>query len=171
MTGRRCASSARKGSNRADRPTGARNATADAETGRALDPAASDNAAWTTRLDPSVSLRFGIEETHVACFEPPNWQGKGALVTFIVPECETQFIVPGFGPIIARPLGSANVKRMTRSACDLVAETDALLIFAGDTAEQVETGTRRVTRRLPRWRRVALERMYEPQSRVRDRLL
>jgi hypothetical protein len=129
---------------------------------------------WTTRADPAHTRRFGVEELHQAFFEPPGWPGKGAMVSLGVPECElilSVAVIDGEpAAFVNRPQRNRNVKLWTRVACEEAAQTNALLILACDTWEQVEIGARRVGKLLPRYRRVAAERMDEPQTRARDGL-
>src|SRR5262245_48180735 len=62
-----------------------------AEQGAAM----SEPAAWTTRVDPAYSRRFGVEEMHNAFFEPPAWTGRGPMITLLIPECELHVTLPG----------------------------------------------------------------------------
>jgi hypothetical protein len=52
----------------------------------------------------------------------------------------------------------------------VAAKAQAWVNLACDTAEQAEINARRVAKLLPRYRRVALERMYEATSRERSKL-
>jgi hypothetical protein len=131
------------------------------------------NAPWTTRLDPKHTASYGVGELHQVCFEPPSWAGKGTTIVLGIPECELQFaFVADDRPIVAinRPVHNTGVKSWTRYACKLAAEYNAFLMLICDTAEQADIGARRVAKLLPRYRRVALERMYDHRSRVRERL-
>lgn len=129
---------------------------------------------WTTRIDPAITRRFGVEEVHCACFEPPGWLGKGPVAGLGIPECEFGFMVPAVDEkpfvLINRPRINLNVKQWTRFACEATAANRAFLIINCDTAEQVAVAARRVAKLLPRYRRVAAERMYEPNARVRENL-
>jgi hypothetical protein len=129
---------------------------------------------WTTRIDPDITRRYGVDEMDSAFFEPPDWPGKGPAAGLGIPECEFGFMVPPINEkpfaLVNRPRRNLNVKYWTRFACEAAAETRAFLILNCDTAEQVAVGARRVAKLLPRYRRVAAERMYEPNTRVRENL-
>jgi hypothetical protein len=129
-----------------------------------------DASAWTTRVDPAHTRHFGVEELHNAYFAPPGWPGKGATVGLLVPECETQFCFESatgepFG-MINRPPTDKRVKYWTRFICDVAAKYKALLIVSCDTPEQVATAARRVAKYLPKYRRIAPERMADPRTRA-----
>jgi hypothetical protein len=133
-------------------------------------------AGWTTRLDPAMTRRFGVEEVHRVCFEPPSWPGSGAAVTLLIPECETHVAIAGPSadaqPLIMvnRPPKNRNVKQWTRAVCDWAMQIGAFLTLSRDTAEQAAKAAKRVAKRLPKYQRVALERMHDPASRARARL-
>jgi hypothetical protein len=118
---------------------------------------------WTTRLDPEHTRRYGVGELHEVVFEPPGWKGNGTTVVLGIPECELQFaFVADERPVVAinRPVRNTNAKHWTRCACDLATQYNAALLLICDTAEQAEIGVRRI----------ALERMRDPATRVRDLL-
>jgi hypothetical protein len=132
-------------------------------------------SSWTTLVDPALVRPFGISELHLACFEPPDWPGKGPGVMFLIPECELQFCVlnPHTGKLakfINRPPDNKNVKYWTRAACREAGENKAFLNLACDTEEQLKIAVRRVNQMLPHYQRVALERMYKAESRSRSKL-
>jgi hypothetical protein len=130
--------------------------------------------AWTTRLDPALIRRFGSTDLHLACFEPPDWPGRGMTFNLLIPECEFQCAFPDSqgNPVgmINRPTNNRNVKSWTKFACREADRAGAFLQLACDTEEQLETAVRQVGRLLPRYHRVTLERMYEPQNRSRSNL-
>jgi hypothetical protein len=139
--------------------------------------AAAAREAWTTRFDPVITRTYGVETVHGAVFMPDSWRpGIGAkTITLLIPECELQFVevMPDGEPfaIISRRKHDFNVKRWVRNACELAAERKACLSFGCDTAEQAEQAARRAGKWLPAsYSRVALERMYEPESRIRENL-
>jgi hypothetical protein len=132
---------------------------------------------WTTRFDPTITRRFGVEEIHNVWFLPDSWHpGIGAeTVTLLIPECELQLVsvLPDGEPlgIISRRKHDFNVKRWTRNACALAADKRASLSFGCDTREQAELAAKRAGKWLPKnYSRVALERMYEPETRIRKNL-
>jgi hypothetical protein len=131
-------------------------------------------AAWTTRLDPQYTTMFGVGELHNVMFEPPGWPGKGPIVSLLIPECELQFhfLAEDGQPVamINRPAKNRNVKQWTRFACERAVEYGAVLGLLCDTAEQADVGARRIAKLLPRYRRIALERMNDPRTRVRAKL-
>ena len=49
----------------------------------------------TTRFEPEMTRRFGVEEVHNVCFEPDGWPGKGPCIGLGIPECEFQYCVIG----------------------------------------------------------------------------
>ncbi len=128
---------------------------------------------WTTRLDPELTRQYGCEELHSVHFEPPVWSKQRTVVALGIPECELQFVtMAGDVPIVEinRPQNNRNVKSWLRTACKVAAERQAWLNLSCDTAEQAEINARRVAKLLPKWRRVALERMYEATSRESGKL-
>ena len=71
---------------------------------------------WTTRIDPSLTRQYGVEELHNVCFEPPGWPGKGPTVNLLIPECELHFVFfDGNTPValVNRPTKNKNVKNWT----------------------------------------------------------
>jgi hypothetical protein len=139
--------------------------------------AAAAREAWTTRFDPVITRRFGVEEIHSAVFMPDGWRpGIGAAtVTLLIPELELQTLVilPDGQPLvmIQRAAGNANAKRRLRDACALAADRKASLSLGCDTAQQADLAARRAARWLPAsYSRVALERMYDPETRIRKNL-
>jgi hypothetical protein len=142
-----------------------------AEAARAAEPT------WTTRYDPAITRTYGVEETHGAVFMPTGWRpGPGAkTVSMLIPECELQFVeVLADGEpltIISRRETDFNVKRWLRNACELAAERGACLSLACDTAEQAAVAARRAAKWLPKsYARVALERMYRAEDRIKESL-
>jgi hypothetical protein len=129
---------------------------------------------WTTRTLPELTRRYGVEELHTVCFAPKDWMGKGTTVSLGIPECELACVVlDSCGePVttINRPKVNRNVRSWTRMACTLAVEQQAFVMFQCDTAEQAEIAARRAIRLLPNYRRAALERMYDPATRVADKL-
>jgi hypothetical protein len=129
---------------------------------------------WTTRLDPKLTRTYGVEELHDVCFAPPGWPGKGAAVSLGIPECELicTILAPDGEPIatVNRPKTNRNVKQWMRTACAIARERGAFISFGCDTVEQARIAARRASRLLPRYRRVALERMYDPATRCADKL-
>jgi hypothetical protein len=108
---------------------------------------------------------------------PAGWRpGPGAkTVSMLIPECELQFVEVLLDgeplAMISRRESDFNVKRWLRNACEMAAERSAALSVACDTAEQAALAARRATKWLPKtYARVALERMYEPDSRIREKL-
>jgi hypothetical protein len=130
--------------------------------------------AWTTRQDPDYLAQFGVDEVHTVFFEPPGWPGKGPAVSLGIPECELQlvFLDKDGEPVamVNRPTKNLNVKSWLRSACEQANKYNAVLMLQCDTREQAEIGARRVAKLLPQYRRIALERMYEPSSRRKEGL-
>jgi hypothetical protein len=155
-------------------PTGAMplaTAQALADAARAAEPA------WTTRFDPAVTRTYGVAEAHGAVFMPAGWRpGPGAkTVSMLIPECELQFVeVLADGEplaIISRRKSDFNIKRWLRNACELAAERMAALSLACDTAEQAALAARRAAKWLPKtYARVALERMYRSEDRIKEQL-
>jgi hypothetical protein len=132
---------------------------------------------WTTRVDPMFSRPYGVEEVHSVWFMPEDWHpGMGAkTVTLLIPECELQLVevMPDGEPIciINRPRNDHRIKRWVRDACALAAERNGCLSLGCDTAEQAEHAARRASKWLPKnYSHVALERMYDPESRIKEKL-
>lgn len=132
---------------------------------------------WTTRVNPTITRQFGVEEVHSIWFLPRDWRpGIGAVtITLLLPECELQLVevMPDGEPlgIISRCKEDFNIKRWTRNAVEIAVERKAALSFGCDTVEQAEQASRRAIKWLPKqYQRVALERMYSPESRIRSKL-
>jgi hypothetical protein len=134
---------------------------------------------WTTRFESQLERELGerygyTQPIHNACFEPPIWSKHRTVIALGIPECELQFVALANDgePVVCinRPAIDRNVKKWTRTACEIAAQHKAWLNLACDTPEQVEIATKRITKLLPQYRRVALERMYEVTSRERSKL-
>ena len=96
-------------------------------------------------------------------------------ITLLLPECELQLVevMPDGEPlgIISRCKEDFDIKRWTRNAVEIAVERKAALSFGCDTVEQAEQASRRAIKWLPKqYQRVALERMYSPESRIRSKL-
>jgi hypothetical protein len=130
---------------------------------------------WTTRADPKFTRQYGVEEVHSVCFEPPGWPGRGPVVHLGIPECELLVGAPVAGDdlvIVIREKATTyrNLKYWTIVACNQAIKHKAFIMLACDTAQQAEVGAKRIAKQLPQYRRVALERMYDPDARVREKL-
>ena len=129
---------------------------------------------WTTRFDPQHTAAFGVAEVHRVVFEPPGWPGKGPIVSLLVPECELQFHFLGDDGrpvvIINRPIKNTNVTEWMRFVCERAIEFNACMALVCDTREQADVGAAQIAKLLPHYRRIALERMSNPRTRVRAKL-
>ena len=129
---------------------------------------------WTTRLEPELARPYGVEEIHTVCFEPDGWPGKGPCIGLGVPECELQYCMIGADgepvAMINRPQRNLKLKYWLRYVCEMATKERSFVIFSCDTIEQAERVAKQAAKRLPRHQRIALERMYDPQSRARDNL-
>ena len=130
---------------------------------------------WTARLNPELTRSRGVEELHSVFLEPPGWPGKGTVVALGIPECEFQcvFMPTDDGEPVAmvnQPRINRNVKSWIRFTCEEARKLRAMLIFSCDTPEQAAKAAKRAAKLLPHYRRVAIERMYDAETRVRDRL-
>jgi hypothetical protein len=129
---------------------------------------------WATRLAPELARGYNIEEIHNVWFLPKDWHGCGPVVELLIPECELQYVMPSTDgeplAIINRPQKNKNVDQWLRCACRMAVEIGACLSLACDTAKQAEQTAREATRHLPGYERVALERMYRAEDRVRGAL-
>jgi hypothetical protein len=107
-------------------------------------------------------------------FLPKDWPGKGAAVTLGIPECELLCVFVGEDgePVtfINRPRINRNVKSWVRGACEAARDYRAALHFNCDTPEQASRAAKLAGKLLPGYERVALERMYEPNTRSRSDL-
>lgn len=124
---------------------------------------------WTTLLDPELTRRYGFgPEAHAAWFVPQKCPAPPRnVVTLLIPECETQFVVPGAPNVLVnRPQHNRSVKYWLKYACREASDQGAVLILACDTVEQVERATKLATKLLPRHDRTALERIYSEQART-----
>jgi hypothetical protein len=124
---------------------------------------------WTTRLQPELTRPFGIEEVHSVWFTPKEWSGKGAVASLLIPECEMHLCMlgPDGAPVtfVNRPKANKKVKSWVRTVCELANERGAAVCFSCDTKEQAEMAASMAATLLPNHQRVALERMYQPDSR------
>jgi hypothetical protein len=115
-----------------------------------------------------------VEELHNVCFEPDGWPGHGTCVTLLIPECELQVAAPAANgepvTMINRPQHNRKVKAWLRTACEIATAERAFFTISCDTAEQAAHAAKRAGRLLPRHRRAALERMYDPAPRARGGL-
>lgn len=123
---------------------------------------------WTTLLDPAITRAGDYrKELHMAFFAPSNWPGKGTTVNLLIPECELQIVMsPDLPLLVNQPQLNQSVKHWLRCACDVAANNSAMLMVSCDTAEQVEIACRRIAKRLPSFRRTAMERMYDVRNRA-----
>jgi hypothetical protein len=72
--------------------------------------------------------------------------------------------------MINRPQRNLKLKYWLRYVCEMATKERSFVIFSCDTIEQAERVAKQAAKRLPRHQRIALERMYDPQSRARDNL-
>jgi hypothetical protein len=129
---------------------------------------------WTTRADPEHTRKYGVEEVHNAYFLPRSWPGKGPTFCLVIPECEVQFcfLAADGQPVglINRPPTNKRVKGWVRTVCKEAKRYGAAVILSCDTQEQVERAAKQVAELLPGHERVSMERMQDPQARVRSNL-
>jgi hypothetical protein len=45
---------------------------------------------WTTLMDPAISKMYGVEEVHLAAFEPVGAATARPCLCLLIPECELQ---------------------------------------------------------------------------------
>ena len=69
-----------------------------------------------------------------------------------------------------RPQVNKNVKRWLRHACKVATADRACLFVACDTADEAEDAAELATKWLPNQQRTAIERMYDVDSRVKEKL-
>lgn len=128
---------------------------------------------WTTKLDTALASRFGVE-VHTACYVPGGWAGKGASVCLGLPECElVMTLVDDAGVVktlVNQPQINRDVSHWVQAACETAIERRAVVLFNCDTAEQLAAAILQAEPLLPGYERVALERMYDPQSRSKKGL-
>jgi hypothetical protein len=126
---------------------------------------------WTTRLEPEMTREYGVDQIHMIWFAPKGWQGKGPTVGLGIPECElicTKLDRNGDPlSLVNRPRRNKNLKRWLRTACKMAIEQGAAFFLSCDTAEQASAAAKQAAKLLPDYQRVALERMYAPESRSR----
>jgi hypothetical protein len=72
--------------------------------------------------------------------------------------------------IINRPQVNRNIKSWIRTACEVARDFRAVITFSCDTPEQAAQAAKRAAKLLPGYERVALERMYEANTRSRSDL-
>jgi len=129
---------------------------------------------WTSQVPLEFTRPFGVEKIHAAMLAPPAWPGRGPVVGLSIPECELQIVLIAASDkpaaIVNRPQVNRNIMRWLRSACDMAIEYDAALVVSADTAEQAERAAKSAGRRLPKYERVALERVYAGNTRMKENL-
>jgi hypothetical protein len=106
---------------------------------------------------------------------PKGWPGKGPIVSLEIPECKLHVCLLQLNgePVVFvnRPRSNKNIKTWIRNACESARERQACLSFMCDTAEQAEQAANFAGKLLPKnYERVALERMYSPDTRARGDL-
>ena len=128
---------------------------------------------WATKLDTVLASRFGVE-VHMAWYVPRDWLGKGPSVCLGLPECElVMTLVDDAGAVqtlVNRPQINRDVSHWVRAACETALERRAVVLFNCDTAKQLAAAILQAEPLLPGYERVALERMYDPQSRSKKGL-
>jgi hypothetical protein len=127
------------------------------------------DAPWTTRIDTRLSDRFNAPELHTVCFAPVGWSGKGPTIGLGIPECEMQYHRVGLDgePVafVNRPQMNKNVHHWLDVVCDVASEERLFVMLHCNTPQQAKKAAKYAARKLPQHRRVALERMYDPQTR------
>ena len=105
---------------------------------------------------------------HNVWFIPKEWPGKGPVASLLIPECEMHLCMPGpaGAPVtfVNRPKANKKVESWVRTVCELANERGAAVSFSCDTKEQAEMAASMASPLLPNHQRVALERMYQPDS-------
>jgi len=106
---------------------------------------------------------------HMACFAPSDWPGKGPTVCLGLPECELVLTVLGKNGVpsalVNRPNDNRDVWYWIKFACEMAQQEQAFIMFNCDTIEQLKGAISLLERLLPQYERIALERMYDPESR------
>jgi hypothetical protein len=127
---------------------------------------------WTTLLDPELTRRYGFNEAHAAWFTPRKCPAPPRnAITILIPECEIQFVRPGSDTVLVnRPKINRNIKYWLRYACGEARDSDAVLIIACDTVEQVQRAAKLAGKFLPKHERAAIERIYTEDARGRSSL-
>jgi hypothetical protein len=124
---------------------------------------------WTTRLDRKAARSYGVAEIHVVCFAPEGWLGRGPTMAMAILECELQLCRTAADgnavTIINRPPANKDTAKWLATACEMATEQRLFVIISCDTAEQAKWAARHARRRLPQHRRMALERMYNAETR------
>lgn len=98
--------------------------------------------AWTTRVLPEFTAHYDVEDIHSAVFTPKGWPGKGSAVTLLIPECEMQL-------------------------CRMDPQGQPVTLV---NQPQANRNVKMASRLLPNHERIALERMYEAETRARSDL-
>lgn len=129
------------------------------------------NDEWTTLFDPKIVDQFGHpNEVHNVWFLPLS-EKRHPVVGLLIPECELQMlIIPATNDepvaVVNRPQHNKNVKQWLRYACSLATGYGGPLSLACDTAQQAKRFAKLAAHWLPNHRRIALERMYQPETRT-----
>jgi hypothetical protein len=124
------------------------------------------DAPWTTRIDTRLP---NAPEVHTVCFAPVGWPGQGPTIGLGIPECELQYCRVGLDgePVafVNRPQTNKNVHHWLDVVCQTASEERLFVMLHCNTPQQTKKAAKYATRKLPQHRRVALERMYDPQTR------
>ena len=122
---------------------------------------------WTTLIPDDIVKSYGHSgEIHNVFFVPEGWS-DGPVVSMLIPECETQYCFIRDGEpftVVNRPRINKNVKHWFETSCEIAVQQKAALIFSCDTHQQAEAAAVLVTRRLPDYERVTLERIMEGKA-------
>jgi hypothetical protein len=129
---------------------------------------------WTTKLERARWLDEHTNyfaEIHTAWFSPKGWPGIGKVVSLGIPECELHrcLVWDREHPVMVvnQPEANRDVGYWLKVACDYAVEDKAPLILNCDTIQQLADAVVLAEKLLPRsYKRVPLERLYDPQDRV-----
>ena len=127
---------------------------------------------WTTLLEVPAAIREQgnyDKDVHSVFFLPVSENILGRSVALLIPECELQVVEVVSGEpqvVINRPRQNKSVRRWLRFACEIATEKDCPLSLACDTHDQAERVAAMAVKRLPNHRRIAVERMYQPETRT-----
>jgi hypothetical protein len=121
---------------------------------------------WTTLVQHEPVRQRHPDDLHAAVFVPRGWNGRGSIITLVVPWCVVECYRPGHAPIfINDPPQNRDVGYWLEWVCYKAWRARAALIFSCETSTQAETIAAAAAEMLgARHERVGLERLYEGKT-------
>lgn len=116
---------------------------------------------FETLYPRNITRQYQYADVHGALFLPADWPGHGNMVSMLIPECETQYVMcRGDKPPIAvinRPQNHRGIEHWLDCICEMAPELKAGISIACDTADQVQAAVKMIGARVPNYRRAELD--------------